>query len=365
MTVIGRATTLAVIVTLCAGTSSAATAGPALLFDQADGRVLFADDADSAWHPASLTKIMTAYMTFEAIKAGKLTLESKITVSEFAHTQPPSKIGLPVGAEMTVDMALKALIIKSANDVAVMLGEAISGSHDAFVEQMNVTAQRLGMSRTRFANANGLPAPEQVTTARDLARLSRAVILAYPQYGPLWAMGDMQIGRRRLRTHNALLRTYDGADGLKTGFTCDSGFNVVATATRDNRRLVAVVLGETSGRDRAVRAASLLEHGFQTSAWKQIFNTMTIETMPLGETTAPASVRDNVMSWDCGRRNRAAARAIAKSQTKRRTVAKQAETTIPPSGTTVVPAAKGQAPATVLPQGSAATPPPQKARPTP
>jgi len=185
--------------------SSPAAAGPALLLDAADGRILYSEDADNQWHPASLTKIMTAYVTFEALKEGKLTLASKIGCSELANSQSPSKVGLPVGAEMTVETALQALIVKSANDVAVMLAEAVSGSQEAFVERMNATAARLGMTRTKFANANGLPAPEQVTTARDLARLARAVLRDFPEHASLWSMLEMRLGKRRLHTHNGLL----------------------------------------------------------------------------------------------------------------------------------------------------------------
>jgi D-alanyl-D-alanine carboxypeptidase len=176
---------------------------------------------------------------------------------------------LPVGGEMTVDLALQALIIKSANDVAVMLAEAISGSEPAFVAQMNVTAKRLGMTRTTFMNTNGLPAPEQVTTARDLAKLARAIIAEFPEYAHNWAAPNMRLGKNRLTTHNGLLQSFEGADGMKTGFTCDSGFNIVASATRDGRQLVAVVLGDASSGERNVRAASLLEFGFQQQGWKR------------------------------------------------------------------------------------------------
>ena len=172
---------------------------------------------------------------------------------------------------MTVETALQALIIKSANDVAVMLAEAVAGSHEAFVARMNATAARLGMTRTKFANANGLPAPEQVTTARDLAKLSAAVVRDYPEYAHMWSMLDAKVGKRHLRSHNGLLTNYAGADGIKTGFICDSGFNVVASATRDGRKMIAVVLGEATGGERSVRAANLLEHGFQTHEWKALF----------------------------------------------------------------------------------------------
>jgi D-alanyl-D-alanine carboxypeptidase len=288
----------------------AAVAGPTLLFDASDGKVLYAEDQDNQWHPASLTKIMTAYVTFEAIKEGKLTLETKIGCSELANSQPPSKVGLPVGAEMTVETALQALIVKSANDVAVMLAEAVAGTQEAFVDRMNGTAGRLGMTRTKFANANGLPAQEQVTTARDLAKLATAVVRDYPDYARLWSMVDMRIGKRRLRTHNGLLTNYEGADGLKTGFICDSGFNVVASATRDGHRLVAVVLGEPTGRDRTLRAASLLEHGFNTYAWKAMFGAKTLTTLPMAEDAkGPMTMRQAVISFECGTARR---RAVAK-----------------------------------------------------
>jgi D-alanyl-D-alanine carboxypeptidase len=257
----------AIALALLLGWAGTSAAGPALLFDAANGRVLYAEDQDQPWHPASLTKIMTAYLVFEALKNNSITLEQKIPTSANANAQPPSKLGLPVGAEITINLALNALIVKSANDAAVMLAEAVGGTEEAFVRSMNATAMRLGMTQTRFVNPHGLPAPEQVTTARDLARLTKAVIADHPRHAELWAKADMQIGRRRLRTHNGLLRTYEGADGFKTGFICDSGFNVVATATRDNRRLVAVVLGEYTSRDRSLRAASLLEHGFRNYGW--------------------------------------------------------------------------------------------------
>ena len=297
----------------CIGASQGASAGPALLFEPSNGKVLYAEDLDSQWYPASLTKIMTAYLTFEAIKEGKLRLEDKISCSLVATLQPPSKVGLNVGAQLTVEKALQAVIIKSANDVTVMLAEAVSGSETAFVQKMNATAKRLGMTRTSFLNTNGLPDIGQVTTARDLAKLSRAVISEYGNYAAYWSMPDMRIGNRRLGTHNALLKTFPGADGLKTGFTCDSGFNIVASATRDGRQLMAVVLGETSGNERAVRAASLLEHGFQNASWKDLFNTTSIDNLPPDPAArSVTSVRDQVVSWDCGNgRRRSSAGAVA------------------------------------------------------
>lgn len=294
--------------------STAASAGPALLFDTTNGKVLYAEDQDSLWYPASLTKIMTAYVTFNAIKAGKLKLEDKVMCSLVATLQPPSKVGLPVGGELTVDLALQAVIVKSANDVTVMLAEAVAGSETAFVALMNDTAKRIGMTRTHFVNTNGLPDPNQHTTARDLAKLSRAVVNEFPEFAHYWSAPDVRIGKRRLGSHNALLKTFPGADGLKTGFTCDSGFNVVASASRDGRRLMAVVLGEASGNERAVRAASLLEHGFQNYSWKELFNTTSLDTLAADPSAkALVSVRDSVVAWDCGNgRRRAKANTVAK-----------------------------------------------------
>jgi D-alanyl-D-alanine carboxypeptidase len=282
--------------------SERVAAGPAVLFDAADGKILYAEDLDNQWHPASLTKIMTAYLVFEAVKEGKLQLKQKIPYSANAQQQPPSKLGLSLDAQLLVDSALKALIIKSANDVAIALAEAVSGSEQAFVAKMNDTARRLGMTRTNFVNPNGLPAPEQMTTARDLARLARAELRDYPEYGAYWSMSDARIGKIFIGSHNGLLRSFEGADGTKTGFICDSGYNVVASATRDGRKLMAVVLGETSGADRTIRAASLLEHGFQQYGWKTLFTPSSdIDTMPVAaDAKGVTNMKQMIAAWECG-----------------------------------------------------------------
>ena len=306
---------LAALLPLLLSLALPARAGPALLFDAAEGKIFYAEDPDDQWHPASLTKIMTAYVTFEAIKEGKLSLSSKISCSELANSQSPSKVGLPVGAEMTVEQGLQTLIVKSANDVAIMLAEAVSGSQEAFVTRMNATAARLGMTRTNFANANGLPDPQQVTTARDLARLAGAVLRDFPEHAALWSLLEVRIGKRRLHTHNGLLANYEGADGLKTGFICDSGFNVVASATRDGVRLIAVVLGEPTGRERTQRAASLLEYGFQTRAWAALFNPPTLAGMPIAaDAKGPMTMRQAVVSYECGTARRRVAKVHKKTQ---------------------------------------------------
>jgi D-alanyl-D-alanine carboxypeptidase len=283
-----------------------------VLFDPADGRVLYAEDQDNQWHPASLTKIMTAYLVFEALREGKISLQDKVNCSELAHSQAPSRLGIPVGSEITVETALHALIVKSANDAAIMLAEAIGGSQEAFVARMNATATRLGMTRTHFVNPNGLPAPEQVSTARDMAKLTVAVLRDFPNHAGLWAMPDMRMGKRRLRSHNALLRIYEGGDGIKTGFICDSGFNMVASATRDGKRLAAVVLGEVTGRERSARAANLLEHGFQTYGWRVALGGDNLSTLPMADDAkGVVSIRHAVKSWACGTARRPG-RALAR-----------------------------------------------------
>jgi len=274
---------------------TAAIAGPALVFEPYNGTVFYSEDPDAPWFPASLTKMMTAYVAFQAIKKGEISPDTNITCSKHAVAQAPSKLGLPVGGQITLETALKVLIVKSANDVAVMVAEAVAGSEDAFVQRMNDTAHKLGMTRTRYANANGLPNEEQVTTARDLAKLARALIVDFPEYADIFAMPRVQVGKKVLRGHNGMLISFPGADGMKTGFICDSGFNVVVSATRDGRKLVAVVLGEPSVAIRTDRAANLLENGFKRYFWKSLFGT-TIDGMAMQTSmnAGPAHLREAV-----------------------------------------------------------------------
>ncbi|MDZ4841606.1 MAG: D-alanyl-D-alanine carboxypeptidase family protein [Hyphomicrobium aestuarii] len=258
-----RAATLsAIAVALAAITTNPVHAGPALVFEVETSRILHADNPDTAWYPASLTKLMTAYMVFDALKRESLTGRAEFIVSPHANAQPKMRVGLGAGKLITVNEALAGLIIHSANDLAVALAEAVSGSEDEFVADMNEMAVKLGMVRTRFANANGLPKDGQVTTARDMAILARALLRDFPQWNYLYAEESAQVGRKTVTTHNEVLRNFDGADGMKTGFTCGAGYNLVASATRDGRRIIAVVLGETSGRARTTRAQDLLEKAF-------------------------------------------------------------------------------------------------------
>ena len=242
----------------------------ALLVVEADtGKVLQADNATYPWYPASVTKLMTAYVTLKAVKDGRITLDTLFTVSPVAASQSPSKMGFRPGTQVTVDNALKMMLVKSANDMAVVLAEGVGGSIDGFSAQMNQAAQRLGMTQSSYVNPNGLPADGQITSARDLAILARAIIRDLPEYEYFVHIPSIRYGRKVTQNFNKLIGRYPGADGFKTGFICASGYNLVASATRNGKRLIAVVLGASSGQMRAVRAAQLLERGFANNqlAW--------------------------------------------------------------------------------------------------
>jgi D-alanyl-D-alanine carboxypeptidase len=256
--------TLALTAPALAAAQRATFYGPSLVFDAGNDEILLAEEADTPWYPASLTKLMTAYVVFDAIKAGRLTLATEIVISPRANAQPKTRVGLGAGKRTTVDHALQGLIIRSANDFAVALAEKLAGSEDAFVVEMNQAALRLGMVHTQFVNSNGLPLDGQATTARDMALLARALIRDFPEHSYRFAEQSAQIGRVNITSHNDLLKNFDGADGMKTGFTCGAGYNIVASATRNGRKIVAVVLGERNNRDRASRAGQLLEAAFAT-----------------------------------------------------------------------------------------------------
>ena len=244
----------------CAATPAAA--GATILVDVDTGKVLHAENATYPWYPASVTKLMTLYVTLQAVKQQRITLDALFTVSRNALAQAPTKMGFAVGTKVTVDNAIKMMMVKSANDMAVLLAEGVDGSIESFAEDMTATAHRLGMTESNFVNPNGLPADGQITSARDLAILARALVHDFPEYEFYWHIPAIKFGRRVIRNYNTLLGRYPGADGMKTGFVCASGFNLVATATRGGRRLVAVVLGASSSGARAVKAAELLESGF-------------------------------------------------------------------------------------------------------
>jgi D-alanyl-D-alanine carboxypeptidase len=251
------------LVTALAVVTPRAAHAEALLVVEADtGKVLQADNATMPWYPASVTKIMTAYVALKAVKEGRMSLDTLLTVSPVAASQSPSKMGFPAGTQVTIDNALKMMMVKSANDMAVVIAEGVGGSVDGFSAMMNQTAQKLGMTQTSYVNPNGLPADGQITSARDLAILARAVIRDLPEYEYFMHIPSIRYGRRVTQNFNKLIGRYPGADGFKTGFICASGYNLVASATRNGKRLIAVVLGSSSGHARAVRAAQILERGF-------------------------------------------------------------------------------------------------------
>jgi D-alanyl-D-alanine carboxypeptidase len=269
----------------------------ALLVVEADsGKVLEAQNATYPWYPASLTKLMTAYVTLEAVKEGRITLDTLFTVSPIAASQSPSKMGLRPGTQVTVDNALKMMLVKSANDMAVVLAEGVGGSIDGFSALMNENAQRLGMTQTSYVNPNGLPADGQITSARDLAILSRAIIRDLPEYEYFVHIPSIRFGHRVTQNFNKLIGRYPGADGFKTGFICASGYNLIASATRDGKRLIAVVLGASSGQARALKAAQLLERGFSNSTMSWLRPSLgTVENLvPID--AAPPNLRDEMCS---------------------------------------------------------------------
>jgi len=235
-----------------------------LLIDAETGKVLQAENATYPWYPASTSKLMTTYVTLKAVKEGRISMDTLLTVSPNAVAQTPSKMGFRAGVTVTVDNALKMLLVHSANDIAVVLAEGVSGSIEKFADGMNATSRRLGMVQSSWVNPNGLPAEGQISSARDLGILARALIHDFPEYDFYWHIPSIKFGRKLMTNYNKLLAEYPGADGMKTGFICSSGFNLVATATRDNRRLIAVVLGAQSSAVRAQKAATMLERGFNS-----------------------------------------------------------------------------------------------------
>lgn len=232
-----------------------------LIVDANSGRELLSDRPDELRHPASLTKLMTLYLTFAALDSGRLSLGDALPVSSSALNAQPTKMGL-AGGMVVVRDAVMGLVTRSANDAAVVLGEALGGDEENFARLMTQKARQLGMSSTVFRNASGLPNREQVTTARDLARLANALLRDFPHYYPVFSVQTYSFRGRPLENHNRMLASYAGADGLKTGYTAASGFNLVMSAMRDNRRLIGVVMGGDTAFQRDRLMAELMDRGF-------------------------------------------------------------------------------------------------------
>ncbi len=253
---------LALTSVLCVLSSPAWARTASVVVDAQDGRVLQAENATDLWYPASLTKVMTSYLVFEAIESGRLALTDKVPVSAHAAAQPPTKLGLGRGKQVSVKLLLRAMIVRSANDAAVTLAEAVAGSEAAFAKAMTRKSHDLGMTHTRFMNASGLPDREQVTTARDMAVLARALMRDFPGHYAMFNERAFTLGGKTRSTTNGWLTHYRGADGVKTGFTCGSGYNLVASARRDEEHLIAVVLGGKSSAARNSQMTKLMNRGF-------------------------------------------------------------------------------------------------------
>ncbi len=278
--------------------TNVASAEALLLVDVDSGRVIFGENATYPWYPASVTKLMTTYVTLKAVRDRRINLDSVFTVSPNAVAQQPSKMGFKAGTQLTVDNTLKMMLVHSANDMAVVLAEGVSGSIEKFSDEMNAAARRLGMTQTSYVNPNGLPADEQITSARDLAILARALIREFPEYDYYWHIASIRFGKRIYRNTNKLIDAYPGTDGMKTGFICASGFNLVATAKRGDKRVIAVVLGASSSAARTAKAAQLLERGFSGNALSWLLPSLgTVDSLvPIAAT--PPNLRDEI----CGKK---------------------------------------------------------------
>ena len=293
---------------VCAAGISVLSASPGLakyasvIMDAETGRVVHAVNANTRNYPASLTKMMTLYMVFEALEDGRLSMDQRLKVSARSARQPSSRLGLRKGQTITVKQAILAMVTKSANDVAATVAEALSGSERNFALAMTTTARRLGMDRTIFRNASGLPHRGQQSTARDMAVLARALITDFPRYYHFFSTRTFTFGGIRHRNHNKMIATYDGADGIKTGYIRASGFNLVASAKRGGRRLIGVVFGGRSPRARDRHMARLLDKGFR------VLNGTPIQTAAADKGTRKKK------AWPATRKRRASTRPASASK---------------------------------------------------
>ena len=255
----------ALVLALALFSSAPAWAGKyaSIVIDLDTHQVLHAREADEQRHPASLTKVMTLYLVFDALESGKLKLSDRLPVSKAASRAQPSKLGLKAGSTIKVEDAIRALVTKSGNDVAIVIAEKLgNGSESKFVTKMNAKADELGMTSTTFRNASGLPDKRQVTTARDMALLAEAVYADHKNRYNYFSLSSFTWGKRKYANHNELLKKVEGVDGIKTGFTNASGYNLMASAERNGRRVIAVMMGGTTGRSRDQHVADLLEAAF-------------------------------------------------------------------------------------------------------
>jgi D-alanyl-D-alanine carboxypeptidase len=258
-----RRVVIALVAVLCATLATASGASAAkyagVVIDAKTGKVLYSENADSLRYPASLTKMMTLYLTFEALESGRISLGSKVPVSKNAAKEPPSKLGVGAGRSVTVEQAILALVTRSANDIATALGEYLGGSEQRFAQMMTAKARSLGMTKTTYRNAHGLPNTAQMTTARDQARLGIALRQHFPQYYGYFSTRSFKFGKQSIGNHNRLLGAVRGVDGIKTGYTGAAGYNLATSAQADGRSIVAVVLGASSGARRNAQMTALVQ----------------------------------------------------------------------------------------------------------
>lgn len=289
--------------------TASANASPLLLVDASSGDVLVAQEATRSWHPASLTKMMTAHLALMAVRSGKLTLDSSVVMSARAAAQAPSKLGVPPGTSLRLEDALRVMMVKSANDVAVAVAETVGGSEASFAAAMNAEAARLGMSGTRFVNGSGLHDDRQVTNARDMAVLMLVILSYHADHTDLFRMSAIAVNGRTLKNTNKLIENYTGLEATKTGYVCASGFNVAVSAVRGGRRVVGVVLGAPNAATRTRITKDLLDAGLAGN------------TTPVGDiltlrASAPSPAAD-LRRVKCGRQEPVVAGAVAVGDGKR------------------------------------------------
>ncbi|MEE1610402.1 D-alanyl-D-alanine carboxypeptidase family protein [Microvirga sp. CF3016] len=292
-------------------TPLSAGASPMLLVDASTGDVLAAQEATRSWHPASLTKMMTAHLALTAVRSGQVSMDTSVVLSPKAAAQPPSKLGVPPGTSLRLEDALTVIMVRSANDVSVAIAEAIGGSEEAFVAAMNAEARRLGMTGTRFVNPTGLHDDRQVTNARDMAVLMLVLLSYHADYMDLLRTPSVTVNGRLLKNTNKLVDEYAGLEASKTGFVCASGFNVAVSALRGNRRVIGVVLGSPSAATRTLVMRELLNTGLVETA-SPVGNLRTMRA------AGPAPAAD-LRRLKCGRQDPARLEAKAAGTGTKRT----------------------------------------------
>ena len=289
---------------------TAHSSAASIVIDADTGNIIHESNSNQLWFPASLTKVMTLYLVFKSLKYGQIKLQDKLTVSKLAASQPPSKLGLTPGKTLTIEQAILAVATRSANDAAYLLAEHQGKTEKNFALKMTIQAKALGMNNTRFFNANGLPHAEQVTTARDMAVLARAIMHDFPEYYKYFSTPNFTYNKRSYSNINGFLNAYSGADGIKTGFTCGSGYNLIASAKRNNKRLIAILMGAKNSYTRTKEMKALLDKGFKNVDANIISKKITeprpqtlkpakylLSTTQCNQTYTASSYRNRISGW--------------------------------------------------------------------